>query len=193
MNRALLGLACALVGGVALADEATWAKKPEVTADGEKVRIQFAVTAPTDIEVAILDGEGKVVRHLAAGVVGTKEAAATLKAESLSQSLVWDRTDDLGRPAAGEKFSVRVRTGMKVAFGRTVGGSPYVVSDVRGIATDKDGHLYLMSQAYRAGGGKSAGPRYIQVFSRDGKYIKSIMPYPPDLKREEVASSWVRL
>ena len=66
--------ACLLVVGclVSAAGEATFAAKPSATKDGDKVKVSFAVSAPTDVEVAVLSGDGKVVRHLAAGVLGTK-------------------------------------------------------------------------------------------------------------------------
>jgi len=40
---------------------------PSAVRDGDKVKISFAASAPTDVEVAVLDAEGGVVRHLAAG------------------------------------------------------------------------------------------------------------------------------
>ena len=37
---------------------------------GDQVTIAFTVDRPTDVAVAIEDGQGKVIRHLAAGVLG---------------------------------------------------------------------------------------------------------------------------
>jgi hypothetical protein len=59
-------LTCALtwaLGSAGLAGEAAFSSKPAVTKDGDKVKIAFTVAAPTDVEVAVLDSAGKVVRH----------------------------------------------------------------------------------------------------------------------------------
>ena len=82
-----------VAGGVA------FAKKPSAERIGGKVKISFAVSAPTDVEVAILDARGKAVRHLAAGVLGARAAPPLPLRKGLSQSLEWDMTDDFGRPA----------------------------------------------------------------------------------------------
>jgi hypothetical protein len=60
---------------VALGGEVKFATKPSTVTAGGKVKITFAVSAKTDVEVAILDSKGKVVRHLAAGVIGAEKVA----------------------------------------------------------------------------------------------------------------------
>lgn len=77
--------------------------KAERLDDG--VRINFDVSAPTDVEVAILDSQGKVIRHLAAGVLGNKPPMP-LQA-GLSQELRWDGRDDFGKQAAPGPFRSR--------------------------------------------------------------------------------------
>jgi hypothetical protein len=87
---------------------ATFTAKPSVKTDGVNATISFAVSAPTDVEVAILDAKGVVVRHLAAGVLGaTKAPPAPLK-PGLAQNLEWDGRDDYGDPLSvnGEQLSV---------------------------------------------------------------------------------------
>lgn len=163
--------------------QAEFTRRPAVAVEAGTVRITFAVSEPTDVEVTVLDAAGDVVRHLAAGLVGKKSAAPPLKPRSLEQSLAWDRRDDLGRPAVGKTCKVRVRIGMQVKFGRTVGGSPYVVGTPRSLATDSRGNVYLMTQSYRSG----AGPKYIQVFDRAGKYVRTVMPYSGNLPRQRAA------
>jgi len=64
--------------------DAHFVKKPVARADGDQVRLEFAVSAFTDVEVAILDAQGKVVRHLAAGVLG-KNAPPPLQKDSMAQ------------------------------------------------------------------------------------------------------------
>jgi hypothetical protein len=45
-----------------------FASAPAASKSGNSNRISFAVSAPTDVEVAVLAADGKVVRHLAACV-----------------------------------------------------------------------------------------------------------------------------
>ena len=192
MNRFRILSCAALVAFAArgaLGGDVRFTKAPSAAAMGANVRITFTVSAPTDVEVAVLDADGEVVRHLAAGAIVTADAKAAppLTAGTLTQSLVWDRRDDLGRPAVDGTYRIRVRLGMGVAFGRVIGHDPYVVGTMRGVATDGRGNVYVMSQSYRAGDGKSAGPKYIQVFDREGKYARTLMPYSNRLARARVA------
>jgi hypothetical protein len=100
------------VATVAWADGVSFSAKPDARKAGDNVKITFAVSGPTDVEVAVLDAGGKVVHHLAAGVLGGKIAPpAPLKA-GLAQELVWEGKDDLGRPAGAGPFTVRVRAGI---------------------------------------------------------------------------------
>lgn len=176
-----------LIAAVLLASVACRADVPvKVSSEAGGVRIAFTLEKLTDVEVAIVDAKGAVIRHLAAGMVGLEKAAEPLAPGKLEQSILWDRNDDWGRPVAAA-CKVRLRTGMAVRFGRTLGGGPYMIGDPRGIALDADGNIYVYNQSYRTGGGKSAGPRYIQVYSRDGKYLRTIMPYSSELGAEAVA------
>ena len=72
-----------------------FARKPEVKPDGGKLIITFAVSAACDATVAILNKDGKVIRHLASGVLG-KNAPDPFQQDTLAQRLEWDGTDDDG-------------------------------------------------------------------------------------------------
>jgi hypothetical protein len=164
--------------------KARFTTKPTVSKVGGSARITFSVSARTDVEVAVLDAKGKVVRHLAAGVIGGAGKAAAPLESGLSQSLTWDGKDDAGKPASGGPFKVRVGLDMQARLGRIIGGDPYAIQQVCGIATDKDGHLYVLHKGYR----KGDGPMYLQVYDRTGKYLKTILPAPPSLPYEKVAA-----
>ena len=59
--------------------------------------ITFQLNENCDVEVAIVDTvKTKIVRHLAAGVLGTNPPPP-LSANSLSQSIVWDGKDDFAK------------------------------------------------------------------------------------------------
>ncbi len=135
----LLGVMCVMVT-YACAGEPTFATKPSAKVESKGIRVNFAVAAPCDVEVAVLDSKGQEVRHLAAGVVGSKKAATPLVPEKLRQSLLWDRKDDRGNPVAGTSFKVRVRLGLKSGGVRPIleskrGKSP---SSHGGIITEPD-------------------------------------------------------
>ena len=60
----------ALIASAAPAEEVRFAEKPAVKRIGDALEVSFALSQPGDVEVAIVDPRGKVVRHLAAGVGG---------------------------------------------------------------------------------------------------------------------------
>jgi len=73
-----------------------FSKNPVAKKDGDKVKISFSVSEKTDVEVAILDSKGIVVRHLVAGVLGGKFAPPKPLKKGFSQNLTWDGKDDFG-------------------------------------------------------------------------------------------------
>jgi hypothetical protein len=157
--------------------EASFSTKPTAAKDGDKVKIGFAVSAPTDVEAAMLAVDGKVVRHLAAGVLGgTKPPPEPLKA-GLAQELVWDGKDDFGKPAAGGPFKVRVRAGLGVKFARFIGEDPYNFGAIDGIVADEDGSIYVKGFA----GASNQSAMCIRAFDATGKYLREILPFPADL------------
>lgn len=119
----LAAAALAMPNGVA--GEAGFASPPKAKKVGGQTVIDFACAASTDVEVAVLDAQGRVVRHLAAGVLGAKNAPPAPLKPGLSQALEWDGNDDYGAAAQGGPFKARVRAGMGVKLERIVGGDPY--------------------------------------------------------------------
>jgi len=88
--------------------EKLFAGEPTVAAVKEGCKISFKMARPTDVTVRILDKDGKVVRHLASGMVGLEKAVALFKPNSLEQEIVWDRKDDRGADAGAGPFSVEL-------------------------------------------------------------------------------------
>lgn len=177
-----------LCAGLLRADEAGVLSPVEVTRSDGKTLIAFSVKKTIDIEVSILDAKGRVVRHLAAGVLGGKNPPPAPLKPGLAQTIEWDGNDDLGRPAAGGPFKVRARAGMSVKFGRMLGGSPYTGSvvvmpyraPVNGLAVDREGNLFVkMMSSVGSHGNSGLWPWHLRKFDRDGKYLKTILPYPP--------------
>jgi len=111
-------IAGVLAGTVAGAGAVDFRVEPKAVRSGEQVTVTFAVSAATDAEVAVLDAGGKVVRRLGAAALGAKKAPPSPFQAGLSQSIVWDGKDDLGRPVAG--VAVRVRLGLRIGPAREV-------------------------------------------------------------------------
>jgi len=159
-------------------------KPPAATTVGEKTTISFAVSGKTDVEVAILDARGTVVRHLAAGVLGGENTPAPLVKRTLSQSLVWDGRDDAGTPAPKGAYTVRVCLGLQARFDRIMGWAPTALGSIRSLAVGPDGELFVLSLAHRYHSGDSSPT--CQVFDRSGAYLRTIMPYPAHLPEERL-------
>jgi hypothetical protein len=179
--RAALVLALLSSAALASAGEIGFAAKPSAARDGDKVKIGFSVSAPTDVEVAVLGKDDKVVCHLAAGALGgSKPPPEPLKA-GLVQEVVWNGQDDFGKPAGGGPFKFRVRAGMKPVFDGFAAGSPYALTPIRGMVVDRAGNLYVLDWSYRR------GVYTLKVFDRNGNYMRNLMPFPATLKKEEAA------
>lgn len=196
MRRLLLASALLCVAFVTLAadDQAvTFKEAPRVTAQGDQRTVTFTLSRSSDVEVAVLDARGKVVRHLAAGVLGGKNAPPPPLQPGLAQKLTWDGKDDAGDAVKGGPFSVRVRVGTQVVLGKFLGGSPHTGqivtmpyrAPVNGIVTDERGQLYvLMMSAVGSHGNSGMWPWHLRQFDAQGKYLQTILPYPPSTKPE---------
>src|SRR5262245_13174332 len=123
MNQRLGGAFAAIlalaISATAVA-EVRLSSGPVAKKSGDKTTISFAVSEAADVEVAVLDADGNVVRHLAAGVLGAKNPPPEPLKEGLSQSIEWDGRDDSGKPVPAGQFKVRVRAGMTPTFGRII-------------------------------------------------------------------------
>ena len=64
-----------------------FAAKPKVTRQGDRVEIAFETKGACDVTVAIENAEGRIVRHLASGVLGPN-APAPFQKNSLAQRVV---------------------------------------------------------------------------------------------------------
>lgn len=182
LKSLVLLLSIPLMTSVTLAAGAAFSTDPSARSVGDKVEISFTVATSTDVEVAVLDKDGKVVRHLAAGVLGGEKAPPAPLAAGLAQKLTWDGKDDFGKKAEGGPFSVRVRAGTGVKFGRLVGGDPYILGSITSIATDDQGNLYAMS----CRGETNQNFDNLRMFSPEGEYQRTIVPFAVTLAPEAV-------
>ncbi len=156
---------------------------PVVVREKDRFLIRFEVSRFCDAAVAVIDRQGKVVRHLAAGILG-ENAPAPFVRNSLKQEIVWDGRDDLGRillntsgkkvaegEGGGGPFTIRVSIGMQPVLEQYAGrGDQTVELRVFGMAVNGSGELFVMMA-------DSFGRSEIRVFSSQGNYLRTVMPY----------------
>lgn len=181
MNKRNIGLVLlsgmCITAGVCLAAESVFSVKPEVKRAGSAATITFALASPNDVEVAVLAADGKVVRHLAAGVLGGANPPPEPLKAGLGQALVWDGKDDFGKPAVGGSFKARIRAGTGVKFGGFIGSNSYNFGIVESVVADEEGNVYVAG----ARGRYNQSEMCVRVFDSAGRYLREVMPFPADL------------
>ena len=161
----------------------TFTAGPAVAKQGSKSKITFTVSESTDVEVTILGKDEKIIRHLAAGVLGGKTPPPAPLKKGLKQEIVWDGKTDTGKKPLKGPFKCRVRIGLNVKLDGFIGESKYWVGELCGLATDPKGNLYVYSSSVGVHRGSS---RFLQIFNRDGDYQRTIMPMPVNLPLEKL-------
>jgi hypothetical protein len=157
---------------------------PKVLDAGDSLSLTFGVTEYTDVTVEVLDPGGKCIRHLAAGKLG-ENPPAPFQANSLKQTLTWDKKTDAGQ-AAPAGCKVRVGPGMTASFDRFYGGEGRgdmtgVDMRVNGAAADDKGNVYLLLKD-----GWSMGSATL-AYTQDNHYLRTLMPnYPGDLPEDKL-------
>ena len=184
MRRATFLVALALAAAESAGAGATFTKAPSAERAGDRVKITYTVSSPTDVEVAVLDARGEVVRHLAAGVLG-KNSPAPLKPEALSQSLEWDGSDDAGKEAAGGPFKVRVGLGLTSILEDYMFDDPGAMRGTECLAVDREGNLYHSTNAGGVYAWNAPG-MLMRVYDRQGKYLRTIVPFPANTPFEKL-------
>ena len=144
-------------------------QKPTITRDGDRVTIAFATKAFCDATVAIEDETGKIVRHLASGVLGAN-APAPFQRDSLTQSIVWDSKDDAGRYIdAKTAVSVRVSLGLRATFDKSLFSSPHkrIGAYPPIMSAAKEG-VYVF---------EGKGVDSLRLYDHAGDYVRTIYPF----------------
>ena len=152
--------------------------------EDNKYLIEFSVSGKTDVAVAIINEKQIIVRHLAGGVIGNNIKSPAPLSAGLKQSLTWNYLDDFGKVLPTAKYSVRLTVGTKVIHDRFIGGSPYIFGSINSMAVDETGNLYLM--AYR--GGANQNMDMLRVFTPNGKYQNTLIPFDANLKPNQLKS-----
>ena len=111
-------------------------EKPKVERQGDKWIITFASKAACDATVSILDKDGKIIRHLASGVLGVN-APHPFQQNSLSQKIEWDGLADNFARVETAGCTVRVSLGLKADYDRDLAWVP-----ARGTYIEKEGEYF---------------------------------------------------
>ena len=157
-------------------------EKPRVTAEGDRVRVSFAVADYCDATVAIEHRSGRILRHLASGVLG-ENAPPPFQASSLRQTVVWDGKDELGRYIDNrEDLAVRVSLGLKPRFERNLlWSAKRRISRLPPSICPAPEGVYVF-------GGKTFD--HLRLFDHDGNYVRTIFPFPSDKVGEARGLYW---
>ncbi len=146
--------------------------------------VGFVLSEPSDVEIAVIDSNGEIVRHLAAGVLGGKNPPPAPLKPGLKQILEWDGKDDKGKPAQGAPFSFRVRAGIKPTFDgfplENRQGSHFLES----IAIGPGGQLYCLTKHTTAN--NNMGGHNIKIYDRDGKAVRQLKPFAATIPQERI-------
>ena len=164
-----------------------FAVKPRIRKQGPSCVISFESRAACDATVAVIGPDGRIVRHLASGVLG-RNAPWPLKQGALSQSIAWDGNDDFGRPVP-TGCAVRVGLGLKAEYDRSLGWSPGKTSQRMGFAVGPGGRLYVLDGGVRQGQGVCFG---VRVYDREGRYLRQVSPPPAHVAPEVATIEWNR-
>jgi len=154
-----------------------FAQEPVVKRKGDTVTISFETKGACDVTVAIEDRRGRIIRHLACGVLGDN-APPPFQRESLSQTLTWDGKDDAGVYVDNkDNISVRVSLGLNPRFERTLFWSPEKwTSGHTPIFCPRPEGVYV----YQGG-----VLDHLRLFDHEGNYVRTVYPFPAD-KVDEV-------
>jgi sugar lactone lactonase YvrE len=143
---------------------------PVAESRGDRVSIHFALDKPSDVAVRILDSKGRTLRNLASGVLG-ENAPSPFKKGVLAQEIEWDKKDDTGSVVPAGKYIIKVDVGLRATFDRFLASSLTTFGEVVGMDVDGEGRLYVKTK----GGGD------FLIFDREGRFVRSILPYNPNV------------
>jgi NHL repeat-containing protein len=160
-----------------------FARKPKVTRKGDTITIRFTSKAYCDATVAIEDDDGKIIRHLASGVLGPK-APGPFKKNSKEQVLVWDGKNDQGVYVDDkDALTVRVSLGLKPQFERTLLWSPHKQRGPMPMFAAAPEGVYVFD---------AGGVDHLRLFDHDGNYVRTIYPFPANKLKEVKGLRWYK-
>jgi hypothetical protein len=146
-----------------------FSEEPEVSRLEKTFVIRFATTAFCDVTLAIEDTQGRIVRHLASGVLGPG-APNPFQKNSKQQKITWDGKDDAARyVTTPQQCSVRISLGLNPRFERTIFWSPRkrISRNNRPLIAASPSGVYVF---------EGEGADHLRLFNHQGDYIRTILP-----------------
>lgn len=192
VSGVLLGLVGLCLAAMANAATAEFSAPPSVTRVAGRAAVRFAMAGATDVEVAVIDQSGEVVRHLAGGALGLEQTPPAPLIRGLAQQIPWDGLDDDGRVVGPGPFWFRVRAGMGVKLDAVAGGDPYAFWTefsgqgdhaqwrITGLDAKPDGSVYLF------GNFTPYGLPTLRKYDARGDYQRTVFPPPAGMSADEV-------
>jgi hypothetical protein len=157
-----------------------FAEKPTVTRQGDRVTIRFKAKSFSDATVAIEDAQGKIIRHLASGVLG-KNAPPPFQKDSLDQTLVWDSKDDLGKYYDDtDNVVIRVSLGLKQRFERQFFWSPHRRVSNDGAFPTLNAPAPFVAQPEGVYVFDGSMFDHLRLFDHRANYVRALYPFAPD-------------
>lgn len=162
-------------------------QQPVLTSLGDSVAIRFAVSEYTVVTVEAVESQNprNVLCHIVSGKLGANPPAPLL-ANTLLQTVYWNKKDDDGRPVTAA-FDIKVGLGLKAVYDRDFGwnGNKSIVQmaggSVKGLVVDSNRNLIVLASAGETGSGTRSPTRIVMFSSETGEYVKTIYPYPNTL------------
>ena len=147
-----------------------FAQKPTVTRAGDRVTVAFETKGLCDVTVAVETATGKILRHLASGVLGPN-APAPFQKDSRKQTIVWDGKNDQGAYIDDlDPVTVRVSLGLRARYER-----PFLFSTHRRIGPMPS---LISAQPEGVYVFEGCGVDWLRLFDHDGNYVRTIYPFP---------------
>jgi len=147
-----------------------FAEKPAVTRQGDRVAVAFATRGDCDVTVAVEDATGRIVRHLACGVLGPS-APPPFRKNSRRQRLIWDGKDDRGAYVDDkDSVVVRVSLGLRARFARSLFWSPAKRwSEKAPLVHAAPEGVYVFDHG--------RGASQLRLFDHKGDYVRTVYPF----------------
>ncbi|PCJ52583.1 MAG: hypothetical protein COA79_23550 [Planctomycetota bacterium] len=146
--------------------------KPVLKKDGDNYLIKFESAGYCDVTIAIEDSTGKILRHLASGVLGPN-APKPFQKRTKIQSIPWNGKNDKGEYIKNLNIkTIRVSLGLKPQFERTMNWEPKKPSSSRAqlVCARPEGVYVYHSGMYD----------HLKFYDHNGNYMKTIYPFSKD-------------
>ena len=167
-----------------------FAQGPRVTRDGDTATISFTTKGFCDATAAIENADGRIVRHLASGVLG-RNAPEPFEKNSKKQTLVWDGKNDKGAYVDDkDALTVRVSLGLKARYEKNLFWDPRkrVARGGNGECWTEDTIAVPRPEGVYVYDGN--GVDFVRLFDHDGNYVRTIYPFPAAKLKEVKGLEW---